>query len=187
MYAVFEDGSRQYQVSVGDVVRVDFREAAEGDRVEFGRILLCKEGTEVKIGQPVLEGMRVVGEVVDHPSVKVYIQHFRKRKNYRRLKGHRQHYTAVKVQYILQAGQERAPAGREEAGGTDPRTCVCPCPEHSSCPSYPRHLTRTCSLQFPLLPGNRALYNTSSGHGVAALSAAQLACRWARRPVPPCV
>jgi len=113
MYAVFEDGSRQYKVSVGDVVRVDYREAEEGTRIEFGRVLLYKEGSDIQLGQPVLEGMRVVGDIVDHPSEKVFIQHFRKRKNYRRLKGHRQHYTAVKVQFILQAGQQ-APALAEK-------------------------------------------------------------------------
>ncbi len=136
MYAVFEDGSRQYKVSVGDVVRVDFREAVEGDRVEFGRVLLCKEGAEVKIGQPVLEGMRVVGEIVDHPSVKLYIQHFRKRKNYRRLKGHRQHYTAVKVQYILQAGQEAPPPAEKKP--VEPTSTPAPAPAPvSSTPGAP--------------------------------------------------
>jgi large subunit ribosomal protein L21 len=109
MYAVFEDGSRQYKVAVGDVVRVDYREDAEGTRIEFARVLLTKEGPEVQIGHPLVMGTRVVGEIVDHPSEKVYIQHFRKRKNYRRLKGHRQHYTAVKVQYILKSGEQAPP------------------------------------------------------------------------------
>jgi hypothetical protein len=53
--------------------------------------------------------MRVVGEVVDHPSIKTYIQHFRRRKNYRRLRGHRQWYTAVRVSNILLPGQEAPP------------------------------------------------------------------------------
>jgi large subunit ribosomal protein L21 len=111
MYAVFEDGSHQYKVSEGEVVRVDYR-AGEGDgldagaRVEFARVLLYSNGNDTRIGQPVLEGARVVAEVVDHPSEKVYVQHFRKRKNYRRLRGHRQHYTAVRVKQILLPGQE---------------------------------------------------------------------------------
>jgi large subunit ribosomal protein L21 len=53
--------------------------------------------------------MRVVGEIVRHPSTKVYVQHFRRRKNYRRLRGHRQFYTAVKVSHILAAGVEAPP------------------------------------------------------------------------------
>ncbi len=106
MFAVFEDGSRQYRVSVGEVVRVDYRETEPGSRVEFNRVLLYRDAEDIRIGQPIVEGMRVVGEVVEHPSEKYFIQHFRKRKNYRRLKGHRQYHTAVKVQHILLPGQE---------------------------------------------------------------------------------
>ncbi len=106
MYAVFVDGSRQYKVSEGDTVKVDFREVEPGGPVEFGRVLLYANGDDLRIGQPVVEGVRVLGDVVDHPSIKLYIQHFRKRKNYRRLKGHRQWYTAVRVKHILLPGQE---------------------------------------------------------------------------------
>ena len=122
MYAIIEDGSRQYRVSEGEVVRVDFRRAegeelegvAAGTAVEFPRVLLYRNGDDLRIGQPVVEGMRVVGEVVDHPSKKVYVQKYRRRKNYRRLRGHRQHYTAVRVKHILLPGQEQ-PAGAQQA------------------------------------------------------------------------
>ena len=106
MYAVFEDGSRQYRVSEGDLVQLDFRDAAVGTRLQLERVLLYSSGDDTRIGRPLLEGMRVVAEVVDHPSIKTYIQHFRRRKNYRRLKGHRQPYTLVQVRHILQPGQE---------------------------------------------------------------------------------
>jgi large subunit ribosomal protein L21 len=109
MYAVFEDGSRQYRVSEGDLVRVDYREAPIGARIEFLRVLLCADGADVKIGQPTVDGMRVLGTVVDYASTKVYIQYFRRRKNYRRLKGHRQHYLDLKITNILQAGQPTPP------------------------------------------------------------------------------
>jgi large subunit ribosomal protein L21 len=101
MYAVFEDGSRQYKVGEGEVVKVDFRDLEPGAGVEFGRVLLFQNGDDTRIGRPVVEGMRVVGEVVDHPSTKLYIQHFRRRKNYRRLRGHRQPYTEVRIRQIL--------------------------------------------------------------------------------------
>jgi len=110
MYAVFEDGSRQYRVKAGDVVRVDYREAEVGSRVEFARVLLCADGADVKIGQPTIEGMRVLGTVTDLPSTKVFIQYFRRRKNYRRLKGHRQHYVELKITDILLPGQPTPPA-----------------------------------------------------------------------------
>ena len=105
MYAVFEDGSRQYRVQEGDVVKVDYRAAEVGASVEFNRVLLCQSDADTKIGQPLVEGARVVAEVVDHPSTKLYIQHFRRRKNYRRLRGHRQPYTSVKIQKILLGGR----------------------------------------------------------------------------------
>ncbi len=104
MYAVFEDGSRQYRVQEGDVVKVDYRPAEIGASVEFNRVLLCQNDGDTKIGQPLVEGARVVAEVVDRPSTKLYIQHFRRRKNYRRLKGHRQPYTSVRIQKILLPG-----------------------------------------------------------------------------------
>lgn len=121
MYAVFEDGSRQYRVSEGDVVQVDFREAEVGAQLEFNRVLLFQGGEDTRIGQPLVEGARVLGEVVSHPSTKLYIQHFRRRKNYRRLKGHRQHYTAVRIQSILLPGMEapaKTPATPEPAATT---------------------------------------------------------------------
>jgi large subunit ribosomal protein L21 len=110
MYAVFEDGSRQYRVSEGDVVQVDFRDVAVGAEVEFDRVLLYKGADDPNIGQPLVEGARIVAEVVDHPSTKLYIQHFRRRKNYRRLRGHRQPYTSVRIRSILLPGMERPPA-----------------------------------------------------------------------------
>jgi len=65
--------------------------------------------TTSAIGQPVLEGVRIVGDVVDHQSTKVYVQHFRRRKNERRLRGHRQWH-------IARAGQAYPPAGPGSAG-----------------------------------------------------------------------
>ncbi len=106
MYAIFEDGSRQYRVSAGDVVRVDHRdEAVLNGPIEFKRVLMCAGDGDMKVGQPALEGMRVYGKVIGHPSTKIYVQHFRRRKNYRHLKGHRQHYLDVKVTDILMPGQ----------------------------------------------------------------------------------
>lgn len=106
MFAVFEDGSRQYRVREGDVVQLDYRDAAEGTRLEFGRVLLYQNNDDLRIGQPVVEGMRILGEVVEQTSEKVYVQKFRRRKNYRRLRGHRQPYTRVQVRNILLPGQE---------------------------------------------------------------------------------
>jgi large subunit ribosomal protein L21 len=101
MYAIFEDGSRQYRVQEGDVVNVDFRDVQVGGNLEFGRVLLVNKDSELKVGQPTIGGAKVVGEVVGLPSTKVYVQHFKRRKNIRRFRGHRQPYTAVKIKQIV--------------------------------------------------------------------------------------
>lgn len=106
MYAVFEDGSRQYRVAEGDILTVDYREAEVGTRLEFNRVLIYRSDDETRLGQPLIEGLRVLAEVVDHPSTKYYIQKFRKRKNSRRFRGHRQWYTKVQVKHILLPGAE---------------------------------------------------------------------------------
>ena len=110
MYAIFEDGSRQYRVSVGDTLRIDHREAEVGSSLELGKVLLVADGANLVVGQPLVTGARVVAEVTGHPTTKSMIQHFRRRKNYRRLKGHRQPYLEVRIKHILGAG-EAAPAG----------------------------------------------------------------------------
>lgn len=133
MYAIFEDGSRQYKVSEGQVVKVDYREAEVGNRLEFNRVLLYQNGDDTRIGQPLLEGLRIIGEVVDHPSTKVYVQHFRRRKNYRRLRGHRQWYTAVRVQHILLPGVEPPPPAEKKA----PTPAEQPAAQQSTAPAAP--------------------------------------------------
>lgn len=122
MYAVFEDGSRQYRVSEGDVVKVDYRAGDKGASIEFGRVLIYANGDDTRIGQPLVDGMRIIGEVVEHPSTKLYIQHFRRRKNYRRLRGHRQPYTRVRIRNILLPGQEApaAPPAKTDSPATPP-------------------------------------------------------------------
>jgi large subunit ribosomal protein L21 len=101
MYAIFEDGSRQYRVEPGSTVVVDFRATEPGQTLEFDRVLLVSSGADTQIGQPLVAGAKVVAEVVDLPTKKTVIQQFRRRKNYKRLKGHTQPYVRVKVKDIV--------------------------------------------------------------------------------------
>jgi len=101
MYVIFEDGARQYRVSEGEIVEVDYRPVEPGHEVEFDRILLVQTGSGTQIGQPYVTGAKVVAEVLEHPSVKYVIQKFRRRKNYRRKKGHQQHFTRLRIRSIL--------------------------------------------------------------------------------------
>ncbi len=116
MYAIIEDGSRQYRVEPNGSVVIDYREVAIGDSIELGRVLLYQSGADTLIGQPVVEGARVLGVVTELPKKKTVIQKFRRRKNYRRLKGHTQPYIRVQVKHILKPGEQppaEAPKGEE--------------------------------------------------------------------------
>ncbi|MCS7015275.1 MAG: 50S ribosomal protein L21 [Gemmatales bacterium] len=104
MYAIFEDGSRQYRVSEGEHVIVDYRPLEKGQEIVFDRVLLVQTNAGLHIGQPYVVGAQIVGKVVEHPSLKYYIQKFRRRKNYRRRKGHRQRYCEVQINQIVMPG-----------------------------------------------------------------------------------
>ena len=101
MYAIVEDGSRQYRAEVGETIVIDHRDVKLGDALELTKVLLVKDGESARIGQPLVAGAKVIGEVVELPRVKTITQKFRRRKNYRRLKGHTQPYVRVKVKEIV--------------------------------------------------------------------------------------
>ena len=103
MYAIFEDSGRQYKVSAGDKIFIDLRELPEGQStVTFDRVLALGEGENARIGQPLVDGAKVVGKVeaeVKGPKVTGTI--YRRRKNFRRSFGHRQKHLAVTISEIV--------------------------------------------------------------------------------------
>jgi large subunit ribosomal protein L21 len=102
MYAVFEDGARQYRVAEGDELDVDFRDAGVGDAIEFHRVLLYSGNEGVRVGAPVVANAKIVAEVVDHPrGEKLVVQKFKRRKNFHHKTGHRQRHTRIRVQQIV--------------------------------------------------------------------------------------
>ena len=105
MYAIIEDGSRQYRVEPDASVVLDYRDLQPGQQLELTKVLLVQTGSETLIGRPLVVGARVIAEVTDLPTKKTMIQKFRRRKNYRRLKGHTQPYLRVKIKHILKAGE----------------------------------------------------------------------------------
>lgn len=105
MYALIETGGKQYRVTPGDVVDVELlpaaAEAAEGDKVEFDRVLLVGDDDSVRVGQPVVEGAVVSASVVDHVRAsKIRVFKMKKRKGYRRTNGHRQNLLRVRIEGI---------------------------------------------------------------------------------------
>lgn len=101
MYAIVEDGSRQYRAEVGGTLLLDERPAEVGQKIELERVLLLRDETGAVIGQPLVAGARVIAEVVGTDKVKTITQKFRRRKASKRLKGHTQRYVRVKVVEIV--------------------------------------------------------------------------------------
>ena len=104
MYAIFENGSHQYRVSTGDLVTVDRHDGEHGEVLTFDKVLLVAGEGAPTIGTPLLAGATVVGTIVrQFRDKKIIIQKFRRRKNMRRKRGHRQPYTTVKITAITPA------------------------------------------------------------------------------------
>ena len=100
MYAIIEDSGSQFKVGKGDIIRVDLRDLAENQtNIEFDRVLLIGgEESAAKIGEPYVSGAKVTAEVLTEvKGDKITIIKFKRRKNYRRKKGHRQRFLRVKV------------------------------------------------------------------------------------------
>ena len=98
MYAVIATGGKQYRVAEGDVVRVEKLSADLGATVEFDQVLLVGNGSDVKIGAPLVAGSKVSGVVHKHgKGDKKVIVKFRRRKHYMRQGTHRQFFTEVKI------------------------------------------------------------------------------------------
>jgi large subunit ribosomal protein L21 len=101
MYAVIRTGGKQYRVAPGDVIRVE--KQADG-KVEFSDVLAVS-GSEGQIGKPQSEA-RVTGEVVEQGrAAKILVFHYKRKKQYKKLRGHRQSYTAVRITEIAFDGQ----------------------------------------------------------------------------------
>ncbi len=102
MFAIVETGGKQYRVSPGDVIQVEKLPMEEGAQIELERVLFLAQDDQVKVGVPYLEGARVRAHVLRHGrGRKVMVVKFKKRKNYRRKKGHRQAFTELKITEIV--------------------------------------------------------------------------------------
>ena len=101
MYAVVRTGGKEYKISKGDVIRVEKLEGKVGDPVKLSDVLMVSDGAETRVGEPQLNQVVVTGEIVQQvKGQKTLIFKMKRRKNYRRLRGHRQRYTTIKVNDI---------------------------------------------------------------------------------------
>lgn len=103
MYAVIKDNGKQYKVKTGDTIWLDLKEETKkGDTIEFNDVLLYSNDNETKVGTPLVTDVKVVAEIKGmKKGKKLVVMKFRRRKNSRTKKGHRQKYTEVNIKEIV--------------------------------------------------------------------------------------
>jgi large subunit ribosomal protein L21 len=105
VYAVIMSGGKQYRVSEGDVIHVEKLKAELGGPVEFNDVLLVQTEAKTYIGQPLVQGASVTGTLESQgKDDKVLVFKYKKKKQYRRTRGHRQHHSEVRIAKINVAG-----------------------------------------------------------------------------------
>jgi large subunit ribosomal protein L21 len=101
MYAIFRAAGRQYRAEKGAIIDVDRLPHEVGETVEFDEVLLVAGDGETQIGKPLVEGASIKATVVDQfRGKKVIVWKYIPKERYRRKKGHRQHYTRLRVEDI---------------------------------------------------------------------------------------
>ena len=100
MYAIIKTGGKQYNVEEGKVITIEKLDVSEGDKVTFDEVLLLS-GDTVKIGQPIVEGAKVIAKVLAQgKEKKIRIFKYKAKSNYRRRQSHRQPFTKVQIEKI---------------------------------------------------------------------------------------
>jgi large subunit ribosomal protein L21 len=101
MYAVVKTGGKEYRISKGDVIRVEKIQGRVGDQVTMKDVLMVSQEGQVQVGNPLLTHAMITGEIVQEVKGKKTLTYkMKRRKNYRRTKGHRQTYTYLRVNDI---------------------------------------------------------------------------------------
>lgn len=101
-YAIIKTGGKQYKISKGDEIEIEKIDVPTGKMVTFDEILLLVDDKRVKIGRPKVAGVKVKAKVTSHfKGKKIRVAKFKAKSRYRRVKGHRQQLTRVKISSIL--------------------------------------------------------------------------------------
>ncbi len=101
MYAVVATGGKQYKVSEGDILRVEKLAGDVGDTVSLDQVLMVSDGEDVRIGRPLVENAAVNASIVEQGKAKkILVFKYKRRKRYRKKQGHRQSFTAIKIDNI---------------------------------------------------------------------------------------
>jgi large subunit ribosomal protein L21 len=109
-YAIVETGGKQYKVSPGQKIDVDRLKVAEGTDIELSRVLLIADDKDTVIGNPTIEGAKVLATCLsESKGDKVIVFKYKPKVRYRRKKGHRQIYSKLEIKEIVKPGEEAAP------------------------------------------------------------------------------
>ena len=101
MYAVVRLAGKQFTVKPNEIVDVPLLELEPGTIFSCDEVLAYSDGADVRVGRPLVEGVKVVGEVVAHRRVgKILLYKMKRRKNYRKKQGHNQRYTRLRIKEI---------------------------------------------------------------------------------------
>ncbi len=101
MYAVIRTGGKQYKVHEDQVLRVEKLDGSEGSEIEFNDVLLYSDGETVTLGAPVVDNAIVKAHVLEQGrGKKQLVFKYKRRKGYRKMRGHRQYYTEIKIDSI---------------------------------------------------------------------------------------
>ncbi len=101
MYAIFRSGGKQYEARPGHTIRLEKLPGEVGESVVLNEVLFFSDGEKVSVGQPLVEGLSVQAKIVEHGRLpKIVIFKHKRRKDYRKKTGHRQSFTAVRVENI---------------------------------------------------------------------------------------
>ncbi len=101
MYAVLKTGGKQYKVTPGDVLKVELLDGEKGATIELSDVLLVEKEGEIMLGRPTVAGAVVKAEILGQGrGKKVLVFKHKRRKSYRKMNGHRQGYTELKIKEI---------------------------------------------------------------------------------------
>jgi len=101
MYAVVSTGGKQYKVQKGETLRIEKIQGEVGSKVTFDKVLLVADGENIRVGQPMVEKAAVQASIVEQDKAKkILVFKYKRRKRYRRKAGHRQPYTAIRIDGI---------------------------------------------------------------------------------------
>ncbi|HEX75619.1 MAG TPA: 50S ribosomal protein L21 [Dehalococcoidia bacterium] len=114
-YAIVETGGKQYKVATGQKIDVDRLSVAEGKDIELSKVLFIADGEDTIIGNPTIDGAKVIATCLDErKGDKIIVFKYKPKARYRRKKGHRQLYTRLEIKEIVKPGEKVAKAVRKK-------------------------------------------------------------------------